>query len=831
MPSHRILVVEDESIVALDLRQRLEQMGFEVIATVATGAAALEQATSKNPNLILMDIQIKGEIDGIETANRITKLVDIPIVFLTANSDRSTIDRAKSAGPLAYLLKPFEDRELQTTIEIALDRHRLERKIKEHERWLTVTLASIGDAVLTFDVEGKVTYLNYVATQLTGWTNEEAQGCPAREILKLTLNESMKFKPIDPVANVLDTGKTLHLHEFALLTRRDGVQIAIEDSAAPIRLESGELIGVVMIFRDVTARILTERKLRDSEMQVQRIFETVQEGLGVVDPNERICLCNPAFARILGEVNPDAIIGKSILDYMTAESSEEVLAQTAVRQTGVSSSYELCITTPASERKIVMIHAAPLADEEGIYCGAVGAMVDITDRKRVEMEISRHSEHLEELVQARTKDLSQALRDLQDEIEERRQLEVEREVMRDKLLKAEKMEALGLLAGGVAHDLNNTLGALVGYPDLILEMLPENTPVQRMVERIRNSAKDAACVVNDLLTLARRGRYEMHPLRVTDVVSEYLDSPGFLRLQAEHPTIRVVTRLDETLPSILGSAPHLGKVVMNLVVNAFDAIRESGTVTVQVTHANLAKLESGHDRIKPGDYVIVRVSDTGCGIAKEDFPKIFEPYYSNKKMGRSGTGLGLAVVYGIIHDHSGYYDVLSEVERGTDFILYFPTTEQKVTKANTEKISGGCETLLVVDDGEEQRDLACEILSNFGYRVNSVANGREAVKYIQSNSVDLVLLDMIMEPDFDGLDTYREILKTKPQQKAIVVSGYSSTERVEELLRLGASGYLKKPYSMQSIAKAVRAALDADFAKPLQVRSEQISAEILIAVD
>lgn len=810
MQSHRILVVEDESIVALDIRQRLENMGFEVVATVATGAAAIEKTLSQKPDLILMDIQIKGEIDGIETASRITRQVDLPIIFLTANSDRSTIDRAKAAGPLAYLLKPFEDRELQTTIEIALERHRLERKLKEHEQWLSVTLGSIGDAVLTFDTAGRVTYMNRVAVQLTGWTSDEAQGRPAHEVLQLTLNESMEFKPIDPVMSVIESGRTAYLHEFALLTRRDGVQVAVEDSAAPIRLESGELIGVVIIFRDVTARILTERKLRDSEIQAQRVFETVQEGLGIVDENEQVRLCNRAFARILGEANPEALIGKRLTDFLGPESSQQVLAQTAARRTGVSGSYELNILTPTGERRVVAVNAAPLTDEKGAYCGAVGAMSDITDRKRLEKEISRHNEHLEELVQARTRELMQTLRDLQKEIDERMRLKVEREAMKDKLQKAEKMEALGMLAGGVAHDLNNTLGPLVGYPDLILEMMPDNPGVRKMVERIKLAAVDAASVVNDLLTLARRGRYEMYPMRLSDVLREYLDSPGFMRLQAEHPKVKVVTELNDLDHFIMGSAPHLAKVLMNLVVNAFDAMKAAGTLRVQIAKVGLTKLESGYEKVNPGDYVMVRVSDTGCGIAKEDLGKIFEPYYSKKKMGRSGTGLGLSVVYGVIQDHAGYYDVLSEVGRGTDFVLYFPITEKKFTYSPSQEVKPGSESLLVVDDNEEQRELASEILGSIGYRVSSVASGREAVRYLQENTADLVLIDMIMEPDFDGLDTYKEILKTRPQQKAIVVSGFSSSERVEELLRLGGSGYVRKPYSMEQIAAAVHSALHSD---------------------
>jgi CheY-like chemotaxis protein len=207
---------------------------------------------------------------------------------------------------------------------------------------------------------------------------------------------------------------------------------------------------------------------------------------------------------------------------------------------------------------------------------------------------------------------------------------------------------------------------------------------------------------------------------------------------------------------------------------------------------------------------VFRVQDTGHGIESENIKKIFEPYYSKKTMqGSRGSGLGLSVVYGILQDHGGYYDVFSEVGKGTEFVLYFPiTAESQEFKDISEVLPEGDETILVVDDDDSQRALIQQVLSTFGYEVTTAKNGTEAVKLIKSQSFHLVVLDMIMEPGFDGLDTYKRILELSPGQKAILVSGFSATSRLEEALKLGVGQLVKKPFELKLLATAVRSELD-----------------------
>jgi len=394
------------------------------------------------------------------------------------------------------------------------------------------------------------------------------------------------------------------------------------------------------------------------------------------------------------------------------------------------------------------------------------------------------------------------------DVTQRVQSEEQREALQRRLERAERMESLGLLAGGVAHDLNNILGPLVAYPELILMKLPPDSPHRRQLETMGKAAQDAADVIQDLLALARRGRYDMKPTDLNDVVRQYLESPNLLSLRNSHPRVSVVTELDDSIGAILGSSTHLMKAIMNLVVNAFEAMPDGGKLCIATSFEHLSRLRSDFERVTEGTYVLLRIRDTGVGIDPAAIPKIFQPYYSNKQMGSSGSGLGLAVVYGIVKDHKGYYDVFSEVGKGTEFVLYLPQSSQEIPAAVGSSASlEGTGMVLVVDDVEEQRGIAEQILTSLGYTVATVSTGREAVAYIAEHAVDLVLLDMILERDFDGLETFSAIRAIRPNQKAIIVSGFAATERVAQMQAAGAGPYIKKPYSRMQLAEAVKKSL------------------------
>ncbi|RJP77032.1 MAG: response regulator [Desulfobacteraceae bacterium] len=388
----------------------------------------------------------------------------------------------------------------------------------------------------------------------------------------------------------------------------------------------------------------------------------------------------------------------------------------------------------------------------------------------------------------------------------------QRKLIESKLEQAQKLEAIGILTGGVAHDLNNILGGLVGYPEIILMKMSSTDPLRKHLISIKESGQKAAAIVQDLLTLARRGAIIHEVQNMNGIITDYMQSPEHEMLIRYHPRVEFKTDLDPDLLNNLGSSVHLTKMIMNLISNAAEAIQDQGNVYISSKNQYLDTPKSGFDFIPSGDYVLITISDTGKGISQEDQKKIFEPFYTKKTMGRSGTGLGMTVVRGTMEDHGGYIDILSMDDVGTKFQLYLPATRRGLKKKIiSESIDAynGKEYILVVDDVREQREIAKSMLNLLGYKVDTVASGEEAIEYMRNHDPDLIVLDMIMEPGIDGLTTYKKILEIKPGRKAVIASGFSETDRVKEAQRIGASAYIRKPYLIKKIGAAIREALDA----------------------
>jgi two-component system cell cycle sensor histidine kinase/response regulator CckA len=390
--------------------------------------------------------------------------------------------------------------------------------------------------------------------------------------------------------------------------------------------------------------------------------------------------------------------------------------------------------------------------------------------------------------------------------------EKEKKELREKLARSQKMEALGLLAGGVAHDLNNVMFGLVSYPDYLLSKLAPDDPLYAPLKSICESGQKAAAIVDELLTLARRGVTNTSVLNLNSLIQEYMDSPEFKAIDDAHANVEIVTLLTADLKAVKGSALHLKKCIMNLVSNAVEALPDGGRVVVSTANCHLEKPVRGYSDVAEGEYVLLHVEDNGIGISPDDLLHIFEPFYTKKIMGRSGTGLGMAVVWGSVQDHQGYIDVQSMQDRGTAISLYLPVSSDEIAgdalpALHKEQYMGRGESILIVDDMPEQRIIAGHMLSDLGYTVHTVESGEAAVDFIRQQTVDLLLLDMIMEPGIDGLETYRRILHIHPTQKAILVSGFSESGRVKSAQALGAGAYVKKPYVIESLGVAIRTEL------------------------
>ena len=507
---------------------------------------------------------------------------------------------------------------------------------------------------------------------------------------------------------------------------------------------------------------IMQKALRESEEKYRTILESIEDGYYEVDIDGNFTFFNDALCEIYG-CPENELMGINIrksTDQETAKRGYKVFNK--VNITGRPEKvFDWEIIRKDGTKRVVEASVSLRRNVKGEAVGFRGIVRDISEKQRLE----------------------------------------------DQLQHAQKMEAIGMLAGGVAHDLNNILGGLVSYPELLLMQMPDDSPLRKSILTIQRSGEKAAAVVQDLLTLARRGVVVTEVVNLNDVIAEYLKSPEHEKLQSYHAGVHIETHFEKESLNILGSSTHLSKTVMNLVSNAAEAMPEGGALTVSTENRYIDKPISGHDHVKEGDYVVLTISDTGTGIAPEDMEKIFEPFYTKKKMGRSGTGLGMAVVWGTVKDHNGYIDVHSTEGNGTTFTLYFPVTRKSIEERSEISLKdyiGKGETILVVDDVEEQRKIASGMLRELGYSVVSVPSGEEAVEYLRTHKVDLLVLDMIMDPGMDGLDTYKKIIEIHPGQKAIIASGFSETDRAKELQGLGAGAYIRKPFLLEKIGIAVK---------------------------
>jgi PAS domain S-box-containing protein len=514
-----------------------------------------------------------------------------------------------------------------------------------------------------------------------------------------------------------------------------------------------------------------EEALKESEKKYRNLIERASDGIVIVQ-DQLIKLVNLRLVNMVDATRED-VIDTHIMDYIHPDEMERSIDMYKRRMAG--------------------------EDVPGVYDSALKHK----DGRRIEVEVSGG------IISFNGKPADLVL--IRD-ITERKKAEEERRNLESRLQRAEKMEAIGQLAGGVAHDLNNVLTSLVGYPDLLLMKIPEDSPLRRSIMTIQKSGQRAAAIVQDLLTLARRGVSSTEVVSINDIVSEYFKGIEYEKLRAYHKDVQFETNFEEELSNILGSSVHLSKTVMNLVSNAAEALPDGGKVTVSTKNQTISRQLKGYEKVEKGEYVLLSVSDNGIGIADRNLEKIFEPFYTKKKMGRSGTGLGMAVVWGTVKDHKGYIDIHTREGEGTTFELYFPVTGNKPVKGKSGvsigEYMGNGQKILIVDDVPEQREIASELLNRLGYSVDAVSSGEEAVEYMKTRSVDLLLLDMLMDPGIDGLETYRRILEFKMDQKAIIVSGYSETDRVRDVLKLGVGGYIKKPYTFEKLGLAVAGELE-----------------------
>ena len=559
------------------------------------------------------------------------------------------------------------------------------------------------------------------------------------------------------------------------ITKKDRTKFYGQLESYPVKDETGNFSIIRTSLSDITERKQADLALTATKQEVESIVKTVPDIIYRLDPKGRLTFVSDSVKRYGYE--PKELLGTNVIKLVYPEDREKTIYKIKERRTGDRS-------TKSFETKFLTKNQTPVSFEvfiisaEGLYSSSEAGLGDFLGTQGIARDISAR------------KQAEEALRQSQE-----------------KIARLQKMESLGLLAGGVAHDLNNVLSGIVSYPELLLLDLPEDSRLRGPIETMKKSGQRAVAIVQDLLTVARGVATMKEPLNLNDLIREYLQSPEFHKFKEYHPAVTIRTNLDNDLLNIAGSLVHIRKVAMNLVSNAVEAIEGSGNVTISTVNRYVDKTLKGYDDVKTGEYAVLAVSDGGSGISSKDLERIFEPFYTKKVMGRSGTGLGLAVVWNVVQDHQGYIDVESS-KNGTTFEIYFPITREAILDKESDipigDYKGAGETILVVDDVDTQREIACNMLNTLGYKAKAVSSGEEAVNYLQEHAVDLILLDMIMDPGISGRETYESVIKIHPNQKAVIVSGFVETDEVREAQRLGAGRFIKKPFTLEKLGIALK---------------------------
>ena len=653
----------------------------------------------------------------------------------------------------------LEDRVRERTTELT----RINEELKEsREKYRQLFIhAPAGIYEIDF-IRGSFVSVNDVLCEYTGYSREEFLGLSPFALV----TEQGRQILTERMDTVLRGEKISRNVELDIINKDGSTFSAVLNNS--FIFKNGRITGSRVVIHDISERKMAEKALKKSEERFRNLVESTSDWIWDVDKRGYFVYNSPSVEAITG-YSPQELIGTRFIDYFPKEEHEKLypVLMKKVSPGEVLAPMECVLRHKNGQVRIVEARGVHYHDDSGNLLGARGISRDITEKKRIEEEKNELKKNLD---------------------------------------RARKMEALGLLAGGVAHDLNNILSGIINYPELILLDIPEDSPIKPYVEAIYASGTKAAAIVDDLITVARGAARKKEVLNLNSLIGEYLKSAEFRSLSSTYPDVHVHVNLDENLGNISISTVQIRKTLLNLVLNAVESVQGRGNVLISSENITLTAPLKGFTEIPPGDYVRLRVSDTGSGISPEDMERVFEPFYSKKVMGRSGTGLGLAIVWNTVIEHDGHIDVASDTG-GTVFDLYFPETQSlacdSALRPAIEDFRGNGEKVLVVDDETIQRDIASQLLKTLRYSSVACESGEKAVEYLKTEKVDLVLLDMIMEPGMDGRQTYEKIIELHPRQKVVITTGFADTHEVKAAQEQGAGELLKKPYTLEELGTVI----------------------------
>ncbi|HUJ10765.1 MAG TPA: PAS domain S-box protein [Verrucomicrobiae bacterium] len=678
--------------------------------------------------------------------------------------------RARVAGgprELEELARGF-DQMAESLQRREMDQKRTENSLRESEEMFRSLSASSPLGIFTTDLEGQWTYVN--------------PRC--RHLLGINLTESLSsgwLQRIHPEDRGRVTEQWLAFirrgGEFLFecrIVKRNGVIGRVQIRVAPVVSEQGETTGRVGTVEDITERKQAEEALALERYLLDTLMQNVPDSIYFKDAKSRFLRINRTHATRLGLAEPSQVVGKTDFDFSDPERAQQTYQdESEIIRTGRALvDQEEKETRPDGKETWLSTTKAPLYDEGGKIVGTFGISRDITARK-----------HLEE-----------------------------------QFRQAQKMEAIGRLAGGVAHDFNNILTAIIGYSDLVHRKLDEQDPLRSFVAEISKAGNRAAALTRQLLAFSRK--QILRPV-IVDLNTLVTDLEKMLR-RLIGEDVQLETRCSSNLGNVQADPGQIEQVLVNLSVNARDAMPNGGNLTIATAKITLDDETAGlHPDMKPGEYVMLEVRDTGTGMTEEVRAHAFEPFFTTKQPGK-GTGLGLATCFGIIKQSGGHIDIETEWGRGTTFKIYLPRVAQPAeyhqTIVRRETLPSGSETVLLVEDEPSVRKIGCTVLRSLGYDVIEATSGDEAIRLVQHGqvrSIDLLLTDVVM-PEMNGRELADQILMSFPEARILFISGYAADAIGQHGVSDANVSLLLKPFTASVLAAKVREVLDSQPAPALQ---------------
>lgn len=696
-----------------------------------------------------------------------------------------------------------------------------EEEVHREKEHALVTLRSIGDAVIATDTQGLVTRMNVVAEQLTGWSQDEALGRKLDEVFDI-VDAGTGKKSVNPVERVLETGKVIGLGNHTVLIARDGKEYQVSDSAAPILGVDGVTLGVVLVFRDVTEEYALQEQLAHELTVKQALADLAGQLVGSEQTLGAVARIILAAAREFTS-SPQGFVGMldAKTNHLVCYAFTELVGNTSQGQEGTLGGD----FSPGPDGRFPGLLGQTLNEGRGFYTNdpgehpvAVGCPgTQVAVERFLAVPVLLDDQLVGQIAVANAardyteKDLdllSRVAAPFAQAIKGVRAVE-ERERLVAALRQSQKMEAVGTLAGGVAHDFNNMLTPILGYTDLVMAKLPSGDVLRQELEEVKRSALRAKDLVRQILSFSRQKGQELICLDLHPILGECL------KMLRSTLSSTIVFREDiaRDCGHIMADPIQIQQILINLCTNAAHAMEVRGgtlNVSLHETVVNPGDTIDGQD-VRPGKYVRLVVSDTGCGMDKATLERIFEPYFTTKDQGK-GTGIGLALVHGIVKGHGGYISVYSEVGQGTTFSLYFPVccdTQGQAPIAFDDNVPRGSERILLVDDEKDVLGMLKEMSEYLGYQVDSFSDSTEAYALFCSKpeAFDLVVTDQAM-PGLTGIDLAQKIFSLRPEMPIIICTGFSEAFSEEEIKEFGIAGYIMKPVMVSDFARVVRRALE-----------------------